>query len=107
MPNFGWQAAYNWQGGVWKPIGPWSTVRIGACSQVPGRNDLFGINADSRELEHVVKPSGYYENLGGRCASKPAAVSREFGSMEVFVIDDNHNIFVKTWGQFFKLDDFT
>jgi hypothetical protein len=75
----------NRVGGYFEQITP--TV----VSWAQGRLDVFVVNTTTKSLLHqyfngsVWLPNNTFEDLGGYCTSRPAAVSRRTGQLDVFV----------------------
>jgi len=73
---------------------------VGACSWAKGRIDLFGVDDNTHEMQHLWGngTSCWWETLGGYCISQPAAVARDINRMDVFVVGGDRRIYVNSWG---------
>jgi hypothetical protein len=83
----------------WIPVGPLA-VGIGVCSWAKGRVDLFCVDKNTFEMQHLWGDGSSFrwENLGGYCASEPTAISRDVNHIDVFVTGSNGSIYVNSWG---------
>jgi len=97
--------------------GTWSTYAPTAVSWGPNRIDLFVINPVTQSLYHKYwdgstwQPPDSFDNLGGYCTSRPVAISRAEGRIDVFVRGGDaglwHLSFFETWSGWTSLSDQT
>jgi hypothetical protein len=85
-----WTLTSGWSDWLVMASGGWQLLPPTAVSWAANRIDVFLVNNFMR-LQHTFwdgnawLPSNGYEDLNGTCTSRPAAVSRGFGLLDVFV----------------------
>jgi hypothetical protein len=87
-----WNQTSGW--GSWKAIGGgnWTLFVPTPVSWGEGRLDVFVVDSNSNQLYHTYwngstwqPPPFSFESLGGYCTSRPVAISRSTGQIDVFV----------------------
>jgi hypothetical protein len=98
----------------WNPIGgSWESFTPTAITWGPNRLDVLVVHPDTKSLHHAYLSlsSWEWENLGGYCTSRPAAVSRDTGVIDIFVRGGDaglwHLSYQNSWGQWRSIDSGT
>jgi hypothetical protein len=86
-----WSLTGGWSDWIGLPDGEWELFAPTAVAWGPDRLDVFLVDKNTNALYHTYgdgnswQPSGSYDDLGGYCTSRPVALSRSEGLIDIFV----------------------
>jgi hypothetical protein len=108
-----WSSETGWSD--WIGLGgSWETFIPTAVTWGPDRIDVFVVDPNAKSLHHTYwdgslwQPQGSFEDLGGYCTSRPVAVSRDSGVIDIFVRGGDaglwHLSYSNGWGKWVSVD---
>jgi hypothetical protein len=111
-----WSSATGWSN--WINLGgSWETYAPTAMAWGPDRIDVFVVDPNTKSLHHkywdgnLWQPLNSSEDLGGYCTSRPIAVSRASGLIDIFVRGGDaalwHLSYSNGWTQWVSIDPTT